>query len=222
MTMTAALGSTWGVPSMLPPMPLQQSTVDSLENEKILGDFEGPVAVVDAGADTATLDDLEDALDEMYEEGLLFMGRLRVLSGMERRYGGQGIVQFANTVESKNEEFAIKFFLQRSAFARETALFSSSGVIREMMPNILAIEGNADGRHMLPGGMKAPPFIVVERGESLDEWVLRVQPDYVTVLQVSIPTIPECSWSIALTRLTGAVQNSARLQCIVGDLSFQH
>jgi hypothetical protein len=62
----------------------------------------------------------------------------------------------------------------------------------------------------------------VERGESLDEWVLRVQPDYVTVLQVSIPTIPECSWSIALTRLTGAVQNSARLQCIVGDLSFQH
>lgn len=67
---------------------------------------------------------------------------------------------------------------------RETALFASGGVIREMMPNILVIEGNADGQHMLPGGVKAPPFMVVERGESLDEWVCRVQPDYVTVLQV--------------------------------------
>ena len=33
-------------------------------------------------------------------------------------------------------------------------------------------------------GWRFPPFIVVERGESLDEWRLRIQPDFPTIVQV--------------------------------------
>ena len=37
---------------------------------------------------------------------------------------------------------------------------------------------------MTPQGWRFPPFIVVERGESLDEWQRRIQPDFITVVQV--------------------------------------
>ena len=33
-------------------------------------------------------------------------------------------------------------------------------------------------------GWRFPPFIVVERGESLDEWRARIQPDFPTIVQV--------------------------------------
>ena len=33
-------------------------------------------------------------------------------------------------------------------------------------------------------GWRFPPFIVVERGESLDEWHARIQPDFPTIVQV--------------------------------------
>jgi hypothetical protein len=92
-TTTAALENTWGVPSMLPPTPLVPLTVEVSGREKGVEASKAPVAVADAGPDTATLDDLEDALDEMHCENVLFAGRFRVLGGMERRYGGQGIVQ---------------------------------------------------------------------------------------------------------------------------------
>ena len=36
---------------------------------------------------------------------------------------------------------------------------------------------------MTPRGSKFPPFIVVERGESLDEWQRRIQPDFPTTVQ---------------------------------------
>ncbi|NJR43204.1 MAG: phosphotransferase [Akkermansiaceae bacterium] len=37
---------------------------------------------------------------------------------------------------------------------------------------------------MTEEGWRYPPFIVVERGESLDEWRARIQPDFPTTLQV--------------------------------------
>ena len=40
------------------------------------------------------------------------------------------------------------------------------------------------GVAMTPQGWRFPPFIVVERGESLDEWQRRIQPDFITVVQV--------------------------------------
>ena len=37
---------------------------------------------------------------------------------------------------------------------------------------------------MTEEGWRYPPFIVVERGESLDEWQARIQPDFPTIVQV--------------------------------------
>ena len=93
-------------------------------------------------------------------------------------------MQFA-TDEAGRERLAIKFFLLRAAFLRETALLARGGAaVRAMMPTVAHAEPNEGGDVALPGGVPVPPFIVLERGESLDEWVQRVQPDYVTVLQV--------------------------------------
>jgi serine/threonine protein kinase len=35
-------------------------------------------------------------------------------------------------------------------------------------------------------GCEWPPCIIIERGESLDEWVLRIKPDFPTILQVLV------------------------------------
>jgi hypothetical protein len=40
------------------------------------------------------------------------------------------------------------------------------------------------GVAMTREGWLYPPFIVIERGESLDEWQLRIQPDFPTIVQV--------------------------------------
>ena len=42
---------------------------------------------------------------------------------------------------------------------------------------VLAIEANEDGIHVDGDGKPLPPCIVMERGESLDIWAMRAQPD---------------------------------------------
>ena len=42
---------------------------------------------------------------------------------------------------------------------------------------VLAIEANEDGVHVDGGGKPLPPCIEMERGESLDIWAMRAQPD---------------------------------------------
>ena len=42
---------------------------------------------------------------------------------------------------------------------------------------IRSIEANADGAHVDANGHPLPPCIVMERGESLDIWAARAQPD---------------------------------------------
>ena len=57
-------------------------------------------------------DALEDALDDMSDEGQLFIGKYAVRSSMEvsRPGGGQGLVQFARD-QAHNTEVAIKVYL---------------------------------------------------------------------------------------------------------------
>ena len=55
------------------------------------------------------IENLEDALDMLCELGHKFLGRYTILSSIERRGGGQGVVQFAQVVGSA-ELVAIKFF----------------------------------------------------------------------------------------------------------------
>eukprot|EP00892_Ulva_mutabilis_P009361 jgi/Ulvmu1/6798/UM309_0002.1 len=89
----------------------------------------------------------------------------------------------AHSRTRKRRGYAIKFFTNRHAFARELALYSNP-TLRAMMPAVSAVQDNSDGRVQDSTGFAFPPFIVVERGESLDEWVHRVAPDFVTSMFV--------------------------------------
>lgn len=127
-------------------------------------------------------DKLDRALDNFAQTGTPFLGRFLMLSAAHRRVGGQGMVQFARGVHD-GEEYAIKFFTQRSAFDREHELYGNP-VLRSMMPAITHIEPNTDGSARSITGWPMPPCIVIERGESLDKWALRIKPDFTTILQV--------------------------------------
>eukprot|EP00892_Ulva_mutabilis_P007647 jgi/Ulvmu1/5254/UM022_0047.1 len=127
-------------------------------------------------------DKLERALDNFAQTQTPFLGRFAMLSAAHRRAGGQGVVQFARNVRD-GEEYAIKFFTQRSAFDREFELYSNP-VLRGMMPAITHIEPNTNGEARSMTGWPMPPCIVIERGESLDNWALRIKPDFTTILQV--------------------------------------
>lgn len=127
-------------------------------------------------------DKLERALDNFAQTQTPFLGRFIMLSAAHRRAGGQGVVQFARGAND-GEEFAIKFFTQRSAFDREFELYSNP-VLRGMMPAITHIEPNTINEARSMTGWPMPPCIVIERGESLDMWALRIKPDFTTILQV--------------------------------------
>lgn len=96
--------------------------------------------------------------------------------------GGQGIVQPARGRYDK-EEYAIKFFLNRASFEREEALYLRED-LRRMMPAVKDIVANHDGSICDMAGRVFPPAIVIERGEPLDEWALRIEPDFPTILTV--------------------------------------
>eukprot|EP00892_Ulva_mutabilis_P000884 jgi/Ulvmu1/10797/UM069_0032.1 len=125
---------------------------------------------------------LEDALDGMHARSEPLVGVYELHGVASRRRGGQGVVQFARRIQN-GAEYAIKFFTNRHAFARELALYSNP-TLRAMMPAVSAVQDNSDGRVQDSTGFAFPPFIVVERGESLDEWVHRVAPDFVTSMFV--------------------------------------
>ena len=62
--------------------------------------------------------------------------------------------------------------------------------LRSMMPTIKGFVGNEahDARSL--SGYEWPPCIIIERGESLQEWAQREQHDFVTILQV--PPLHAC------------------------------
>jgi serine/threonine protein kinase len=111
-----------------------------------------------------------------------YVGRYLMLSSVDRRAGGQGVVQFARGNGSA-KEYAVKFYTQFEAFYRERDLYMEP-CLREMMPATQEIIGNEDAAIRMPTGFVFPPCIVIEKGESLDVWALRERHDFVTVLQV--------------------------------------
>lgn len=121
-------------------------------------------------------------LDHLRHTSELFLGRYVVLSVHERREGGQGVVQFMRSALSE-EAVAVKFFLSRSAFEQETALYSNE-VLKGMMPATREVVGNTDGVAVSSRGYQWPPFIVLEKGESLQEWAQREEARYSTIMDV--------------------------------------
>jgi hypothetical protein len=45
---------------------------------------------------------------------------------------------------------------------------------------------NKEGTLVAPNGTRVPPFMVIDKGESFDEWCKRKEPDFPTSLQVCI------------------------------------
>eukprot|EP00892_Ulva_mutabilis_P005656 jgi/Ulvmu1/3462/UM016_0082.1 len=126
-------------------------------------------------------DELEVALDALCAMETPFLFRYNILSAVDRRVGGQGLVQFA-TMTNSQQRAAIKFYLDRAAFERERELYTQSA-LRAMMPATLAIDDNATGDAATPYGYKFPPFVIIECGQSLDEWARRNRADFITIFQ---------------------------------------
>ena len=123
-------------------------------------------------------------LDAMHEHQELFLGRYSVLPRTERREGGQGVVQFMRNTRSE-AAVAVKFFLSRAAFAAELELYGV-GVLRGMMPEVRLKVRNDDAAQRSSRGYAWPPCIVLEKGESLQEWKARTKPAFSTVLDVRL------------------------------------
>ena len=59
----------------------------------------------------------------------------------------------------------------------------------KMMPATLAIEDNMSGEWKTPYGFVFPPFVIIERGQSLDEWARDNNPDFITIFQVCFAVV---------------------------------
>ena len=90
-------------------------------------------------------------------------------------------------------QVAIKFYLDRSAFERERELYNEVQ-LKSVMPATLAAEANTSGTISTPYGYTFPPFVIIECGQSLDEWSRdNENKDFVTVFQVC-GTSQNCSY----------------------------
>lgn len=79
---------------------------------------------------------------------------------------------------------AIKFYLDAAAYRRERKLYTESQ-LREMMPATLDIDDNASGECCTPFGYTFPPYVVIEYGQSMNEWAQRNEnKDFITIFQV--------------------------------------
>lgn len=91
---------------------------------------------------------LEHALDNLSAAQVPFMGEFRLLGPLERRGGGQGLVQFATQMRG-GDPVAIKFFMNNRAFECERELYSQEH-LRGMMPAVSLMHSNADVRFCPP------------------------------------------------------------------------
>lgn len=83
--------------------------------------------------------------------------------------------------------FAIKFFAARKEFNEEVDVYQNSP-LRQFMPTLVCVVGNEDRSILDPFGGYMPPFIVIEKGESLQERTRNRRVDVFTVAQVCFST----------------------------------
>jgi hypothetical protein len=94
------------------------------------------------------------------------------------------VVQFARRMDGNHLSlFAIKFFATRKDYLGEVEVYRFSP-LRSFMPSVLHFESNEDCRMRDPFGGLIPPFIVMEKGESLQERSRNCRIDVFTAAQV--------------------------------------
>lgn len=85
------------------------------------------------------------------------------------------MVQFARGVTDQLD-YAIKFFVSKKAFMEEGDFYKDSP-LGLLLPKCLALCSNDDMAETDAHGIGLPPFLIMEKGESLDEWSRRAKPD---------------------------------------------
>jgi Protein kinase domain len=126
------------------------------------------------GVSTSARHTLERALDDMSSHKELLFGKYAILASGHRRRGAQGLVQFVLDASGEGSQYAVKFFQAAHVFACEAEMYANPK-LRKMMTATREIGNNMDQQHVGPGGYVFPPFIVFERGESLNEWTMRMR-----------------------------------------------
>eukprot|EP00892_Ulva_mutabilis_P002847 jgi/Ulvmu1/12563/UM091_0004.1 len=135
----------------------------------------GPPPSVDAPTSTK-IDYLHSQLSHFGKSDVL-LGRFTLLGETQRRQGGQGVVAFATGMEDRLE-YAIKFFVVHSSYIAERQLYESK-LLGALLPKIEDVYDPvlSPSRLLDRCGRPLPPCIVMERGESLNEWSRRAKPD---------------------------------------------
>ena len=81
-------------------------------------------------------------------------------------------------------QVAIKFYIYRGAFERERELYMEPQ-LKAMMPTTITVQDNALDEHKTPYGYVFPPFVIIDWGQSLDEWAQdHANTDFATIFQV--------------------------------------
>ena len=74
-------------------------------------------------------------------------------------------------------------FAPSAVFNRELELYANPA-LEGILPKVYCISANQDGAAKTSWSYVFPPYIIVERGESLNEWCSRVSPNFATTLFV--------------------------------------
>jgi hypothetical protein len=104
-------------------------------------------------------------------------------------HAGQGVVQFARRVDGNHCLFAIKFFADRRDYLEEVEVYHSSP-LAHFMPRVWRTESNDDGSIRDPFGGPMAPFIVMEKGQSLQDRARQCRVDVFTAAQVRFFFVP--------------------------------
>jgi hypothetical protein len=100
------------------------------------------------------------------------------------------VVQFAKKADDNAITlFALKFFAFRKEYLQEVDVYRNSP-LRNFMPSVILYESNEDNSIRDPFGGVMPPFIVMEKGESLQERATKGRVDVFTAAQVLFKTFP--------------------------------
>lgn len=79
--------------------------------------------------------------------------------------------------------YAIKFFAHRADYTEEADVYSGSP-LRHFMPSVIRMDSNEGGALRDPFGGVLAPFIVMEKGESLQVRARKGRVDLFTAAQV--------------------------------------
>lgn len=117
---------------------------------------------------TVSTPHLAKALDAAARSPRPFLDRYELYDSKHREFTDTAVVQRARG-KTDGLEYAIKFFTSRAAYERERSMYADRD-LRAALPPVTEIRSNEDAEVVADDGWVFPPFIITDRGESLDMW----------------------------------------------------